>query len=305
MTTEVINDIMTSKPTAEGDRAGDVTLVPLSAIKANESFNCRSDYDEIEELAEQIKFDGLLTPLTIDQNLNLIAGFRRKRALDIVHKGNENVLVKCTVMVIEAKTDAFLINIGENTGRRNLNDFDLAKRLWELEEKHGIKRSMIQKRTGLSKSAVHSLISTYAKTAPATRKAWAAGYAGELLNVDKKPVVIPTSRITEWAKKEPKEQAKHLEAFLDNDRANLEPESEDDGDEESGSSSINGASNGSSSRGTKSDGESPAGRAATRAEIKEYVEALDEKKKTTGLDDKDQGRHQALRWVLGIISRPY
>lgn len=301
MTTEQMNE--TVHTNTAGDHADDVTLVLLSSIKVNESFNCRGDYTEIDELAEQIRLDGLLTPLTVDQNYNLIAGFRRKRALDIVHKGDPNALVKATVKLIEAKTDAFLINIGENTGRKNLNDFDLAKRLYELEEKHGIKRSMIQKRTGLSKSAVASLIATYTKASPTLRKAWAASYVGELKDVDDKPVVIPTSRISEWTKKEARDQAKHLDAFLDNDRPNLEPDtSSEDESGEGERSRSNGASNGKPSRGNS---ESPAGRAATKAEIKEYVEVLDEKKKTDGLDEKDQGRYQALRWVLGQISRPY
>ena len=147
---------------------------------------------------------------------------------------------------------------------------------------------MIEKMTGMSKTAVGKFITTWRGICPKVRKAWEASAHGTLLDVDEKAITIPTVRVYEWSKKEPKVQEKLLEAFLDHDRANLEPEEESE-DEGSGGG----------------DGDGDTARGPKRKEIKDYVEKLEAKKEKDGeLEAEDVGRYKALRWVLGAISRP-
>jgi ParB-like chromosome segregation protein Spo0J len=289
-----------------GDHAGDVRLVPLSAIKVDEKRNVRSYYDPeyIEALAIQLKAQGLLTPLTVDQDMGLWAGFCRIRALHIVHKDDKHALVKVTVRPIEQEFQGLLLNIGENTGRRDLNDYDLGKRLFELEDedgKYGIKRAMIQRQTGLSRSRISMLINCYTNASPTIRKAWSASLKGELLGGNDKPVTIPTTRIADWVKKEPKEQQARLEAFLDGDRPTLSKEE----DEEDEAEDTEPSKPKSSAKGKEED----VARAPTRAELRDEHDRLEEKKKaatkTSDWTDLDAGRFQMIRWVLGMISRPY
>ncbi len=292
-------------------QADDVHLVPLDSIKVDDKKNVRqtsglSD-EEIEELASQIRTQGLLTPLTVDQNGNLWAGFRRFRALSLIHKGNPHALVKVTVRPIEETFQGLLLNIGENTGRKNLNDYELGKRLFELDDpdgKYAVKRSMIVRQTGMSKSAVAALISTYAKATPATKKVWEASHRGEVIDAKGNPVVLPAARLADWVKKEPKEQALRIEAYLDGDKPVIAKEAA----EAVASADRENAKEEAHHKGKKSHkkDEEEVLRPPTKAEIKAELQRLDDKdKKHEGLDERDMGRYQMVRWVLGIVSRPH
>jgi ParB-like nuclease domain len=282
MTTEEVR-----KVDQAGDRAGDVELVPLSAIKVDEKKNVRSHYDGIEEFAKQIDAQGLLTPLTVDQNYNLWAGFRRMRALQLLNKNKPDTLVKVTKKLVEAPSEGFLLNLGENS-REAVHDYDLSKRLHEMEEKFGIKRAHIEKMANMSKTAVGKFITTWQSICAKVRKAWEASAHNELKDTKTgKLVQIPTVRIYEWSKKEPKVQEKLLEAFLDDDRQDMAP-SDDGGGEESSS---------------EGEGDEPS-RTPKKKEIKEFVEKLVAKETKDGkLAAEDVGRLKALRWVLGDIGR--
>jgi len=295
-------------------QAGDVRLVPLTSIMVDEKNNARTSYEGIEELAEQIKLQGLLTPLTCDQNLTLWAGFRRYKALQLIHKGDKDALVKVTVRPIEQRFQGMLINIGENTGRRSLNDHDLAKVLHELDDpngKYAIKRKMLERQSGLSRSMVSMLITTYRESKPELRKAWAASIKGELKNVENKPVTIPTTRLALWAKKEDKEQHKHLEAFLDNDRPTLdkkaaEPEPEPERTKSHGKDKETPAPSRGSKARAKREKDEGVGRKPNAKELRAELDRLEAKdEREEGLEERDMGRYQMIRWVLGEISRPY
>jgi ParB-like nuclease domain len=292
MTTEQVNPIIDRA----GDRAGDVVLVPFSSIKVNEKENVRSHYEGIEELAKNIQANGLLTPLTVDQDDKLVAGYRRHKALQIVHAKEPDALVKVTRKVCDAPSVGMLLNLAENA-RDDIPDFDMAKRLFELSDengKFGIKRSMLEKATCKSKTAVGKYITTWEGICAKVRKAWEASTHGELKDVDGKPIILPTVRVYEMSKKDEKTQHKMLAAFLDHDRAELEPEGSDGGgdDEEKGGSRSNGA------------GEETTSRAPKKKEIKEFLEKLEAKvEKGEKLSKEDIGRQKALRWVIGDLGR--
>lgn len=291
MTTEQVNQAIDRA----GDRAGDVFLVPFSSIKMNEKENVRSQYDNIDELAKNINQNGLLTPLTVDQDDKLIAGYRRYKALQIVHAKEPDALIKITRKLVDAPTVGMLLNLAENA-RDDIPDYDMAKRLFELSDengKFGIKRSMLEKATCKSKTAVGKYISTWENLCAKVKKAWEASTHGELVNVDGKPIVLPTVRVYEMSKKDEKTQHKMLAAFLDHDRAELEPEGDDDeekGDEVKG-------------RGSNGAGEETS-RAPKKKELREFIEKLEAKTEKDGkLTKEDVGRLKALRWVVGDIGR--
>lgn len=289
MTTTEVNENLDRA----GDRAGDVHLIPFSEIKVNEKENVRSHYEGIDELAKNINANGLLTPLTVDQDKKLVAGYRRYRALQQIHKDAPDALVKVTIKQVDAPSVAMLLNLAENA-RDDIPDYDMAKRLSDLEDedgKFGIKRSMLEKATCKSKTAVGKYITTWRGICAKVRKAWEASTHGELKDVDGKPIILPTVRVYEMSKKDEKTQHKMLEAFLDHDRAELEPEAEGGGGEDEGGQGSNGA------------GEETS-RAPKKKEIKEFIEKLEAKKEKDGkLEDEDVGRLKALRWVVGDLSR--
>ncbi len=276
----------------EGDHADDVHLVPLSKVKVKDKFNVRTDLGDIEPLKIQIKDEGLLTPLTVDQDMNLLAGFRRYAALTMLHEKTPDALVKVTIKECATDADRLMINLGENTGREAINDYDLAKRLVELEDeaKHGIKRSKISRMTGLPQSTISKLITTFTALCPTLLKAWKDSYAGELKDVKGKPIVLPTVRLKDWAKQEDsRQQVKLLDAYLDNDRPLTSGEEEGGGEDD--------GEDGGEGKGASGD----VTRAPTRKEIKEKVAKLEAKKESAGqLDEKDQGRLAMAKWVLGI-----
>ena len=289
MTTEQIN----TNVDRAGDHAGDVVLVPFNTIKVNEKENVRSHYEGIEELAKNIDANGLLTPLTVDQDYKLVAGYRRHKALSILHAKTPDALVKVTVKHVDAPTVSMLLNLAENA-RDDIPDYDMAKRLFELSDdkgKYGIKRSMLEKATCKSKTAVGKYISTWENICAKVKKAWEASTHGELKDVDGKPIVLPTVRVYEWSKKDEKTQHKLLEAFLDHDRAEVEPEEDDEEKGEGKGSKSNGG------------GEETA-RTPKKTEIREFLEKLDAKAEKDGkLSKEDIGRQKALRWVIGDLGR--
>jgi ParB family chromosome partitioning protein len=100
--------------------------LPLSEIDA-ESFVIRSDFGNIQELAESIRSLGLLEPLIVRERPNgqkryqLLAGHRRFRACMLLGmKTAKSIIVNVT------DKDAYLIAISENVQRKSLNPLEEA-----------------------------------------------------------------------------------------------------------------------------------------------------------------------------------
>lgn len=103
-------------------------------------------------LAESIRENGLLQPLTVRKNgkcYELIAGERRLRALKLL----ERKTAPCIVVNVDEQRSAVLAII-ENIQRENLNIFEEARAIQTLIEKWGVSQSQAAKRLGLSQSAV-------------------------------------------------------------------------------------------------------------------------------------------------------
>lgn len=108
-----------------------LSFIPLSSIKVGERF--RKDYgdDEMHELIESIRTRGIIQPISIDQNMNLLAGGRRHRAASLL-KLEE---VPCIILNVEDEVDAREIELIENIHRLDMTWLEktlLVKRIHDM-----------------------------------------------------------------------------------------------------------------------------------------------------------------------------
>lgn len=130
-----------------------VENIKIDSICVNSS-QPRENFSEsaLISLAESIRENGLLQPLTVRKNgkgYELIAGERRLRALKLL----ERKTAPCIVVNVDEERSAVLAII-ENIQRENLNVFEEARAIQTLIEKWGVSQSEAAKRLSLSQSAV-------------------------------------------------------------------------------------------------------------------------------------------------------
>lgn len=182
------------------------SVIPFRTLFADPVFNVRSRYDAsyIQELAESIDKLGQKTPITVRCDVKpdgtvyypIISGFCRYTAMASLGWDKKNRDVKVVVETVETLEDvitSYISNIAENTARKNVDSYDLAKRFHDLDigipmplpknavegqvpELIKVERKTISERTALSVSYVNNLIRAYKNCAPAVRKAWQIGY---------------------------------------------------------------------------------------------------------------------------------
>ena len=101
--------------------------IKLSKIKGTQS---KRNEGNIGELATSIKDVGLICPLAINQNYELLAGRRRFRAISQL--GWEEV--ECNILDSKDKLFDFKVAIEENLKRKNLTDVEVAIAIKEYDE---------------------------------------------------------------------------------------------------------------------------------------------------------------------------
>ena len=104
--------------------------VPIGSIIVGERF--REDYGNIGDLAESIKEKGLLQPITLDENLNLLAGGRRYTACQKVGLKKIPALIRAT----EDTLDAREIELMENVMRKDMTWFEQNNLVAEIHKLH-------------------------------------------------------------------------------------------------------------------------------------------------------------------------
>lgn len=114
--------------------------IPLSEIYIDDNFNTRGHIDplSVRELAESIKTDGLIQPVTVQPYHNdehpefkyrLLAGFRRSMAHRLLRY--DKIMANIRTREIN-EVDALVLNITENLNRQELNILQEAKALERL-----------------------------------------------------------------------------------------------------------------------------------------------------------------------------
>ncbi len=93
--------------------------VRVSEIKVKERI--RKDLGDIKSLAESIQKYGLLQPILIDLNYNLISGYRRYLAIRSL--GWEFIEVK--IIDLNTEKDRYLLELEENKHRLNFSEQEI------------------------------------------------------------------------------------------------------------------------------------------------------------------------------------
>ncbi|MGN0552995.1 MAG: ParB/RepB/Spo0J family partition protein [Oscillospiraceae bacterium] len=129
-----------------------VIEVPIEKLKAN-PYQPRTVFgDDISELAESIKQNGLLQPLTVKEDEDsyvIIAGERRLRALKTLGR----TTAPCIVMDVTDRNSAVLALV-ENIQRKDLHFFDEAEALSKLLDFYGMTQEDAAIRLGKTQSTV-------------------------------------------------------------------------------------------------------------------------------------------------------
>jgi ParB/RepB/Spo0J family partition protein len=155
--------------------------IRLEDIEVDDHFNARTNYDEqeIASLADNIREEGLLNPLTVRYRPHrkpayfLVAGFKRHRALQRL----EVTTAPARVCRVELDAQAYLLNLAENTsGRSDLSAADIAKRCAWLSESYGLSGAQIAEHVKLSKAHVNNLIRVNRQLHPTIAAAFEANH---------------------------------------------------------------------------------------------------------------------------------
>lgn len=121
-----------------------------------EGFNQRVDFGDIDELAAQIKEQGLLEPVSVVEAVDeagkkqyiLINGERRYRAImSLIEEGYDVGLIKAGILPADMKDDELFIQQFMRNEGKKFNDVELGRICKKLEEK-GYSRSEIAKMLG-------------------------------------------------------------------------------------------------------------------------------------------------------------
>ena len=113
----------------------------------------RFDYDELENLAQSIRENGILQPITVrkreDKKYELVSGERRLRAARLVGM----VKIPSIVINIDDK-DSAMFSIIENLQRQSLNFFEEAEAIEKLVGEYAMSREEVAQKLGLAPSTV-------------------------------------------------------------------------------------------------------------------------------------------------------
>lgn len=125
-------------------------IVPIKRLKPNpEQPRKRYRQDELEELAASIKAHGLINPITVDENYQIIAGERRWRAC---------LLAELQEVPVIVRERSYEVSLVENLQRRDLHPLDEAEGYQYLVES-GHTQKQIAERVGKDQSIISKTLS--------------------------------------------------------------------------------------------------------------------------------------------------
>jgi len=106
----------------------DVLELDIDSIKVKKRI--RSSDVPVDSLMESIRQYGLMEPIIVDQNMRLIAGFRRLKACREL--GNKKILAR--KVEVESDEDFLLLEMEENVCRMSFSNEELEKAKQRLEK---------------------------------------------------------------------------------------------------------------------------------------------------------------------------
>lgn len=131
-----------------------VQIINIDQIKPNENQPRKIfEYDKIKELADSILNNGLLQPIIIDNNFQIIAGERRWRACKLAKISEISVIIKN----LNAK-DSMEIALIENIQRSDLTVMEEARGFKYLVENFNYTTEKLAERLGKSRSHISNLL---------------------------------------------------------------------------------------------------------------------------------------------------
>lgn len=148
----------TAAAAAPASDESQVREISVDQIQPNRA-QPRTSFDEaaLEELAESIRYYGVLQPLLVralpDGKYELVAGERRLRAAKMAGLHTVPVLVR--KYTLEQMTEIALI---ENVQRENLNPIEEARAYQLLMEKFGLTQEQLSERIGRSRSHIANFL---------------------------------------------------------------------------------------------------------------------------------------------------
>lgn len=133
--------------------AGQIFLIPQESIAPNPNQpRQRFDYDELEGLAQSIRQNGILQPITVRQTetgFELISGERRLRAARLVG------LTKIPAIVAELDNkNSAVFSLIENLQRQDLDCFEEAEAIDRLVTDYGMSREELSRKLGKAPSTL-------------------------------------------------------------------------------------------------------------------------------------------------------
>ncbi len=133
---------------------GQIILVPQSEIKPNPNQPRRHfDYDELESLAQSIRENGIIQPISVrqlkDNTYELVAGERRLRAARMVGLAR----IPCILMRIDDGKSA-LYGLTENLQRQDLDFFEEALAIEKLIREYNMSQEDAAKSLGKAQSTL-------------------------------------------------------------------------------------------------------------------------------------------------------
>ena len=134
--------------------AAEVYNIPQDMIDPNpDQPRRRFDFDELEGLAQSIRENGILQPITVkktgDKRFELVSGERRLRAARLVGFSK----VPAIVVDIDEK-DSAVFSLLENLQRQGLDIFEEAEAIERLISDFSMSREDVAKRLGLAQSTI-------------------------------------------------------------------------------------------------------------------------------------------------------
>jgi ParB/RepB/Spo0J family partition protein len=175
----------TLKQKADAELYTEIRLIPVADVIVAKGFNIeekRHSEEEIQALADDIRHNGLLNPITVravlgkrrtpdalgniyGDNYYLIAGEGRLRAIQKLGVANIQANVKRV-----GELEALVLNTTENVDRKAIHVWALGERLRMLSETHELSPQRLAAMFGLTAVYVRNLVRMVRDTAPSIAK---------------------------------------------------------------------------------------------------------------------------------------